>query len=114
VYPKPISVSYKHIFELTPRLYEEYADVKFFVHVGLHSKINGYRLEKRAIKGPYSRKDEEGQSFEPTTEEEIARWESAREELWTDIDVDGIVGTMKAEQKVESELNMLIGWLTFL
>jgi hypothetical protein len=76
VYPKPISVSYKHVFELTPRLYEQYADVKFFIHVGLHSRISGYRLEKRGRKGPYTRKDIEGESFEPTTEEGKVRWGS--------------------------------------
>jgi hypothetical protein len=103
VYPNPVRVAYRHVLDLVPQLYEQYPDVEYFIHVGVHDESSSYLLEKRARKGPYTRKDVDGRSFEPGTGDEKKRWEKFPEELWTEVDVDGILEAMIAEREVEVE-----------
>ncbi|KAI9866768.1 MAG: hypothetical protein M1813_000710 [Trichoglossum hirsutum] len=103
VYPNPVRVAYRHVLDLVPQLYEQYPDVEYFIHVGVHDESSSYLLEKRARKGPYTRKDVDGRSFEPGTGDEKKRWEKFPEELWTEVDVDGILEAMIAEREWDIE-----------
>ena len=102
IHPKPVRVAYRDVLNLLPQLYKQYPNVEYFIHVGVHEEESLYRLEKRGRKTGYDRQDVDGKSFEPRSGEELERWGSLPQEVWTDVNIDQIVKTMESEGYVKT------------
>ena len=98
MYPEPLEVAYESVLELVPRLKEKYPNVAYFIHLGVHQKAEKFRIEKRARKGPYKRKDVRGRSFDGPDDD--GKWSTLPQELSTGVDVPALVETVKADVKV--------------
>lgn len=98
VYPNPIIVVYEDVYKLVPDLVKDYPNVEYFIHVGVHQEATNFRIERRARHGPYERKDVLGHSF---SEENDSKWHSLPDELFTPIDAQSLVETVKADVKID-------------
>jgi hypothetical protein len=96
-HPSPVEVAYESVLELLPNLYKKFPNVTFFVHVGVHGGIKHFQIEKRGRRGPYTGPDVHKRSFVPHDDRARKRWTTMPEELWTNVDVDGIVKKLRNE-----------------
>jgi hypothetical protein len=109
VYPEPLEVAYESVFELIPRLKEKYPNVAYFVHLGVHQKAEKFRVERRARKSPYERKDVRGCSFDGPDDD--GKWSILPQELFTGVDVPALVEMVKADVKVRCSTTVTIRFL---
>lgn len=109
VYPEPLEVAYQSVFELVPGFKEKYPNVAYFVHLGVHEHAEKFRIERRARKGPYERKDVRGRSFDGPDDD--GKWSTLPQELFTGVDVAALVETVKADVNVRYPTTVHIRFL---
>ncbi|KAI9762222.1 MAG: TRAPP subunit [Chaenotheca gracillima] len=63
VHPVPVRVAYTEVATLVPQLYARFPAVDLFVHVGVGTSLDGYKVEVRARREPYDRADVDGRTW---------------------------------------------------